>query len=203
MDNTDLCEEEVIANLPNINDVDISKLLVNQRSFYRLNDSKYSSALNFGDRGKGRFDGPSQGYKILYTGENIYAAFAECFLRNPQQKRNITEALIRDKVLFEINSCKQLTFADLTGKGLNIIGTSNDIICGDQITARKWAKAIFLHPQMVDGIKYRSRLDPDQLNYGIFDRAKEFLSENKIGNLADDNRSLLAEILDHYDYDLI
>lgn len=188
----------------NFNDIQIDRLLVTiDDDFYRLNDCNYPCSLYFDISGKGRFDGQAQSYGILYTGADVYAAFIECFGREPQQERNISEALLRSRNLFQINASRSLIFADLTGEGLNIIGASVDLIYGEQIIARKWAEAIFLHPQQVDGIKYRSRLDPSKFNYGIFDRAKEYLSEDNIGNLVDNHSDILAEILDLYQYGLV
>jgi RES domain len=190
--------------LNNFNNIQIDGLLIKvKKPCYRLNDARFPTALHFDTSGKGRFDGPNQGYGILYVGEDVCAAFIECFGRKPQQERNISEKLIRSRNLFEINSSESLTFADLTGKGLNIIGASLDIIYGDKLISRKWAKAIFLHPSHVDGIKYCSRLDPSKYNYGIFDRAKNYLSESDIGNLVDCHPQLLGKILDSYEYGLV
>jgi hypothetical protein len=68
--------------------------------------------------------------------------------------------------------------------------------------ARIWAQAIFDHPQKVDGLKYFSRHDNTRVCFGIFDRSKDALSEQNIGNLLDNQPNLLAEILAHYDYGL-
>jgi hypothetical protein len=188
----------------NFNDLQIDRLLVTvDDCFYRLNDRNRPSALYFDRSGRGRFDSPEQSYGILYTGEDIYAAFIECFGRTPQPERNISEALLQSRNLFDINSSKPLIFADLTGAGLNIIGASVDTIYGDPVIARKWSEAIYLHPQQVDGIKYRSRLDPSRFNYGIFNRAQAYLSEHNTGNLVDAHSDLLAEILDRYQYGLV
>lgn len=188
----------------NFNSIQLDGLLITvKKSCYRLNDASFPSGLHFDTSGKGRFDGPDQGYGILYVGEDVCAAFIECFGRKPQQERNISEQLIRSRNLFEINSSKSLTFADLTGTGLNIIGASLDIIYGDKLISRKWARAIFSHPSHVDGIKYRSRLDPNKYNYGIFDRAKNYLSENDTGNLVDCHSQSLGEILNLYKYGLV
>jgi RES domain len=61
----------------------------------------------------------------------------------------------------------------------------------------------FNHPMQVDGLRYRSRHDPDRICYGIFDRASSFVSEKNLGNLVDRHPQLLAEILEHYHYGLL
>jgi RES domain len=205
MEDKDPCRREDNRTPPNnFNGLKLDRLLVTVEGYsYRLNDVRYPSALHFDTSGKGRFDGENQGYGILYTGADVYAAFIECFGRDPQQERNISEKLIRSRNLFKINSSKPLIFADLTSSGLNIIGASLDLIYGDPFIARKWAKSIFLHPQQVDGIRYRSRLDSSKFNYGIFDRAKDSLREESVGNLVDTHPYLLGEILDCYQYGLV
>lgn len=205
MEDKDPLRREAKLTPPNnFNELQLDRLLVTLEGYwYRLNDARYPSALHFDTSGKGRFDGQNQGYGILYTGADVYAAFIECFGRDPQQERNISENLIRSRNLFKINSSKPLRFADLTGSGLNIIGASLDLIYGDRLISRKWAKSIFHHPQQVDGIKYRSRLDSSKFNYGIFDRAKDSLIEESVGNLFDSHPYLLGEILDCYQYGLV
>jgi hypothetical protein len=205
MENKDQSNRDASLVPPdNFNFIQLDRLLVTvDECLYRLNDRNYPSSLYFDTSGKGRFDGQEQSYGILYTGVDVYSAFIECFGRNPQLERNISEALLRSRNLFKINASKPLLFADLTGAGLNVIGASLDLIYGEKVISKKWAEAIFLHPQKVDGIKYRSRLDPSKFNYGIFDRAKEYLSEDNTGNLVDNHPKLLAEILDCYQYGLV
>jgi hypothetical protein len=74
-------------------------------------------------------------------------------------------------------------------------GSSYDI-------SRSWARAVFNHPDQVDGIRYFSRHDNERICFGIFDRAKASLTERRLGNLLEYNPQLLAEILEHYGYGL-
>lgn len=169
--------------------------------FYRLSSVRHPSALHFDRSGRGRFDGASQTYGILYTGADEYAAFIETFGRLHGQI-SVEESALRQQSLFRIVSNRTLSFVDLTGNALVKIGADARLTTGSYDIARIWAQAIFDHPQKVDGLKYFSRHDNTRVCFGIFDRSKDALSEQNTGNLLDNQPKLLAEILAHYDYGL-
>jgi hypothetical protein len=169
--------------------------------FYRLSSVRHPSALHFDQSGRGRFEGASQPYGILYTGADEYAAFIETFGRRHGQVA-VEESVLRGRSLFRIVSNRPLNFVDLTGSALVKIGADARLTTGSYAIARAWAQAIFDHPQKVDGLKYFSRHDNTRVCFGIFDRSRGALSEQDTGNLLDDQSKLLAEILEHYDYGL-
>jgi RES domain len=158
--------------------------------------------LYFDRTGKGRFDSPDQGYGILYVGADVYASWIECYGRTHGAK-GVSEAALRQRNLYAIDSQRELVFADLTGNGLVKIGADARLSSGSYAVARQWAEAIHDHPQQVDGIRYRSRHDDERYCYGIFDRCANDLQENNLGNLLEANPRLLAEILGCYDYGLL
>jgi hypothetical protein len=123
--------------------------------WFRLNPIEYSSALYFDRSGKGRFDGVKQGYGILYLGESECAAFIESFGRQ-LGARGVTEVALKQRNLFAISAVRPLTLVDLTGNNLAKLGADARISSGSYVTARTWAKALWEHPQQVDGIRYRS-----------------------------------------------
>jgi hypothetical protein len=177
-------------------------IVSSQTNFYRLNSVEFASSIYFDRTGCGRFDSPTQGYGILYVGADIYAAWIETFGRTHGAK-GVAEATLRHRNLYEINSNRSLIFADLTGSSLTKIGADARLSSGDYAIARAWAKAIYQHPQQVDGIRYRSRHDDERYCYGLFDRCQQNLGEENLGNLVDARPVLLAEILAHYDYGLL
>lgn len=120
---------------------------------YRLNPIRHDSALFFDRSGKGRFDGQEQGYGILYVGADEYAAFIECFGR-AHGARGVAELALRQRNLVRITSARPLVLADLTGNGLVKLGADARLASGSYLMARKWAQAIWQHPQQVDGIRY-------------------------------------------------
>ncbi|MBW4619403.1 MAG: RES family NAD+ phosphorylase [Cyanosarcina radialis HA8281-LM2] len=170
--------------------------------WYRLNPVSHSSALYFDRSGRGRFDGPTQGYGILYAGEDEYAAFIECYGR-VHGARGVAEAVLKQRNLFAIASARPLVLVDLTGSNLVKLGADARISSGSYSIARAWAQAIWQHPLQVDGVRYRSRHDDERLCCGLFDRVRPHLSEQNLGNLVDSHPLLLSEILARYDYGLL
>jgi RES domain len=173
-----------------------------QGTWYRLNAVEFSSSLYFDQTGKGRFDSPAQGYGILYVGADIYASWIECYGRTHGAK-GVSELGLRQRDLYTIDSNRPLVFADLTGSSLVKMGADARLSSGAYTVARQWAQAIYEHPQRMDGVRYRSRHDDARYCYGIFDRCAEDIHEQNMGNLLTSNPSLLAEILDYYDYGLL
>jgi hypothetical protein len=170
--------------------------------WYRLNPAQYDSALHFDRSGRGRFDGPQQGYGILYVGEDVCAAFIETFGRIHGAK-GVSEVLLRQRNLVEIKVDRPLVLVDLIGSGLVKLGADARLTAGKYTKARRWARAIHEHPQQVDGIRYRSRHDPNRLCCGFFDRVQPCLGEQNQGTLIEQHPHQLAQILAHYDYGLL
>lgn len=173
-----------------------------QTSWYRLNPVEYSSALYFDKSGRGRFDAPDQGYGILYVGEDIYTTFIECFGRI-HGAMAVAESDLCKRVLMEIKSNRSLKLVDLWGNGFVKIGADARLTSGSYLLARKWAKAIWAHPQQVDGIRYHSRHDDTRICCGLFDRVQPHLTEFNRGTLIHNHPLQLAQILEHYDYGLL
>lgn len=177
-------------------------IIASQGTWYRLNAVEFSSSLYFDRTGKGRFDSPAQGYGILYVGADVYASWIECYGRTHGAK-GVSELGLRQRDLYAINSNRPLVLADLTGSSLVKMGADARLSSGAYTVARQWAQAIYDHPQLVDGIRYRSRHDDERYCYGIFDRCAKNIQEQNLGNLLTSNPRLLAEILDYYDYGLL
>jgi hypothetical protein len=169
--------------------------------WYRLNNVEYPSSLYFDRSGDGRFDGPEQGYGILYLGEDLHACFAECFAR--YRIKAVTKSALRSRDLFKIKTKRSLTLVDLTGRGLVRIGADAVLTTGDYDKSRKWAKRIWESSKKFDGIRYRSRVDNDRYCYGLFDRTKAYLEEENLGNLIDRHADKLAEIRRDYNYKIL
>lgn len=173
-----------------------------QGTWYRLNPVGYQSALFFDTSGKGRFDQPDQGYGILYVGEDEHASFIESFCRD-RSVRKVAAAYIKQRNLFAITASRPLVFVDLTGSGLVRVGADANLLSSDYNISRAWGKAIWQHPDRVDGIRYHSRLDPSRFCCSLFDRSKEYLQEENLGNLVDHHPVLLSEIVENYDYSVL
>lgn len=170
--------------------------------WYRLNPVKHSRAVYFDRSGCGRFDGPELGYGILYTGEDEYAAFIECYGR-VHGVRGVAESALRQRNLVCIRSDQPLLLADLIGSSLVKLGADARLVSGSYLMARQWSQAIWDHPMQVDGLRYHSRHDDMRICCGLFDRVKPHLTEVNLGTLVDAHPVLLSEILANYDYGLL
>jgi hypothetical protein len=183
------------------NNIDLP-IINSKGTWYRLNARDKPSSLYFDRSGKGRFDGPEQSYGILYVGDDTHVSWIECYGRAHGAK-GVSEQTLMQRNLFEIDSQRPLSLADVTGSGLVKLGADARLSSGSYAVARQWAQAIHNHPQQVDGIRYRSRHDDGRYCFGIFDRCKNQLQEQNLGSLLECNRQLLVEILECYDYTLI
>lgn len=178
--------------------------------WYRLNPVGYDSAIYFDRSGKGRFDSPRAGYGILYAGQNQRGAFIETFGRT-LGVRTVSGTALQQRNLFKITSNRPLVIVDIWGVNLTKLGVLKDtashidarVSSGSYRVSRAWAKAIYEHPQQVDGNCYHSRHDDTEICCGLFERTATILTEVNLGNLIDSNPKLLAGILRHYDYSLI
>lgn len=174
-----------------------------QIDWYRLNPASYKSALFFDRSGRGRFDATDIGYGICYVGETIKVTFIECFGRKLGEKF-VTQEFLKSRNLFQIKSTRELCLVNLWGESLAKLGCDSRITSGaDYSVSRAWVKAIYHHPLQVDGIRYFSRHDNSRLCCGLFDRAKDNLVEDNLGNLVDNHTEKLAEILNIYDYGIL
>ena len=170
--------------------------------WYRLNPVGYDSAIYFDRSGKGRFDSPQASYGILYVGKNQRGAFIETMGRN-LGIRTVSGAALMQRNLFKITSDRPLVIVDVWGVNLTKLGVDARVSSGSYKISRAWAKAIYEHPQKVDGICYHSRHDDTEICCGLFERTATILTEENLGNLIEQNPKLLAQILKHYDYSLI
>ena len=163
--------------------------------FYRLNSRLNTkgkirqSAMFFDSSGCGRWDGSNQDYGILYVGADSYAAYIECYGRNPERRDFsidsllITETELNRRFLSRFTSKKQLRFVQVYGNGLQKLGIDSQITsCSpkEYEFPREWGRAFYQHPDKVDGICYLSRHDNTKLCYGIFDRAASQISEAQL-----------------------
>lgn len=154
----------------------------------------------FGTTGENRFDDPLGEFGVLYAAEDVYGAFAETFGDFPA----ITESALRERGYSTIALERPLRLADLRANGLLRLGADMRLCAGEHKDARLWSRAIWSHPAGVDGLCYPTRHDPSRTALAFYDRAREALSSTGNGSFLDSrNRSLTAQILDHYGKGLV
>jgi hypothetical protein len=84
-----------------------------------------------------------------------------------------TERWLEQHGVAEIRICRTLRVVDLTGSGLARLGIDNAFSTCPHPEAQRWAQVIFDHPSKVEGILFRSRVDPECRNLAAFDRAED------------------------------
>jgi hypothetical protein len=161
------------------------------------------NAIYFGRSGNSRFDAPAGEYGGLYLAINAYGAFRETVLRLTTIKVVEIKELVK-KALSIITIDRDLQLVDLTGMGLAHIGADARLTTGSYQVSQQWSLTLWKHPDRVDGIYYRSRLDPSQFCILLFeDRLTDNqLVEKKIASSLIDYPEL-PEILNSYQYGLI
>jgi hypothetical protein len=182
-------------------DFDRRRLHVVRRSgpWQRLHPEEFS-ALYFGKSRENRFDDPESEYGVLYVAEDELGAFVETFLRNPELTLVARDELAK-RTLSEIETSKELSLVDLTGKGLQHAGVTGDVSTAPHEETWALSRAIHEHPRKPDGIRYRLKHDLGRIGIAIFDRvAIAELQVKSRGSLADpSNAALLGRILEEYD----
>ena len=133
----------------------------------------------FGKSGANRFDDPtkqkSRRFGTCYCGFDLETAIAESVLHDEIPVGGIFRLSASDfaaRFLVRFEHRKVLTVADLTGislKRLGGTGAISTILPYDLPQA--WSKAVYRHPQDVDGILYISRHLNDRLAVVVFSRA--------------------------------
>lgn len=159
----------------------------------------------YGKSGGNRFDAPDASYGVLYAGRDIFCAFIETFA-NAAGSHIVTTTELNRKALSELKAARILQLVDLTQSGALVrVGADASLFSGPHRTAQLWSKALHEHPCNADGILYPSRLDPLRHSIALFeDRAPKIVELNRQSWYAPGSlRLVLAEIMDHYNLELI
>ncbi|HEX2208213.1 MAG TPA: RES family NAD+ phosphorylase [Longimicrobium sp.] len=152
---------------------------------------------------RGRWDAPDGAFRVCYLAEHSFAAFAECFLREPATILLETEDL-QARALSRVLVRGPLRLVAMHGAGLHALGATAAACMGDYAVSRAWAAALHDHPDAPDGIRYRARHDDDGFALALFDRAKRKVRDGEGGPLTGPpNVRYLAECLNRYGMGLI
>lgn len=152
---------------------------------------------------RGRWDAPDGAFRVCYLAEHSFAAFAECFLRDPATILLETEDL-QARALARIKIRSPLRLVTMHGHGLHAVGATAASCMGEYAVSRAWAAALHDHPEAPDGIRYRARHDDDTFAVALFDRAKRKVTDGDTAPLTDpSNVRFLAQCLDRYGMGLL
>jgi hypothetical protein len=97
-----------------------------------------------------------------------------------------------------------LDLVDLDGPSLRRNGLSRSTVYADHAVTQTWVAAFHDHPSHPDGLRYRSRFNPQLMCVAVFDRAASKVRARMATReplTADPKR--LATILDKYDVTLV
>jgi len=160
--------------------------------------------LFFGRTGRHRFDAPGGEFGTLYVGADEHCVFLETFGHRTGEVDFVTLGALAAGRLARIKPRRRLRLVDLTGSGLARLRADARLCTDSTMVSRKWALALFEHPERPDGLYYRSRHDPDRYCAALFDRASEEIEAVTLGSFADAaNAPILANILETYHFGLI
>ena len=147
----------------------------------------------------GRFDDPASpdgAYGVCYLGRSREAAFAESFLRRPPV-RILSRAFVDRRALTTFALARPLRIVPLAGAALAALGATAAVASGPHGAARRWARALWAHPDAPDGLTWRCRHDDDQWAVALFDRAADALVETERLPMRAD-RGWFGRTLDRY-----
>jgi hypothetical protein len=146
-----------------------------------------------------------EGGLTCYLSNAFPCAYIEAvpLLRHPRfPKFGPTDGWLAGHAVAEIQLTGALRVVDLTSAGLARLGIDNNFSTCPHDEARRWAQVIFDHPDRVDGILFRSRLDPEFCNLALFDRAEAALEVGKV-HAVDGSPALWLQTLRRYDHVII
>lgn len=173
------------------------------KPWFRIHQTKYSP-LYFGFEGENRFTAPDKEYGVLYMGDDEECCFIETFGQSTGIN-TITASALNKVSISRIESMRSLKFVDLTGAGLAHLGADARLTTEvPHDVARRWALALWQHPDLPDGIYYRARHDPSRFAAAIYDRAGNALQSVIVANLSSTAYAKkLGAILDNYKFGLL
>lgn len=121
-----------------------------------------------------RWRGGEDPYTVLYASIDYFGCMRETVLSVTGEIRHISQELADSRRRLRFSCKKNLILVDITGPGLAWIGADARLGCGgDRRISQEWSLA-FWETQWVDGVYYRSRLDPSRLCVALYsDRVQE------------------------------
>jgi hypothetical protein len=143
----------------------------------------------------GRFDAPDGAYRVCYAGLSVEACFAEKLCRTELRVLSLVRCATLS--VSGLAPTRPLRLVELHGAGLAALGATADAAHGRYRIARRWGRALWAHPEMPDGIVWRSRLDDDHLPVALFDRCAADLTTRTTEPLLADARRL-EELVERY-----
>ena len=150
--------------------------LLNPSLLYRV--STHDTGEPYFGRSRGnRFDDPTakkaNRFGTCYLGLNLTVAIAESLLHDAEPENGRFKVPVSEvdaRYVFRFSG-PDLRLANLTGTSLLLLNGSGEISGTTNYTlTHKWARAVYDHPELVDGLLYMSRRVNDSLAVVLFER---------------------------------
>jgi hypothetical protein len=157
----------------------------------------------FGKGASCRFDDPLQGYGVCYAGEDLLVAFAETILHDAlptDGHYRVEEQKLRERHVVTFRGAT-LALANMTGPPLKRLGAIEISSELPYDMPQLWSRAIYTHPQDVDGIQYVSRHINTGKAFALFDRCRARLATHTSTRLLEHPQ--LAEVIQTFGVDLL
>ncbi|MFW5968851.1 MAG: RES family NAD+ phosphorylase, partial [Persicimonas sp.] len=170
---------------------------------WRIYRNTYDDPLYYDRSPQSRFNAPDASFGVCYLATDLHGAFIETFGRSLGTNL-VTRRALEERSAVRVVLLRTLRLVDLTGEGAAQLGVDARLSSGgDYKLPQMWSKAIFEHPDAVDGIIYRSRHDQARSCVAVFDRSADTLAVQRETTLASPKmRERLSRVLEHYQFAL-
>lgn len=169
--------------------------------FYRCYNSErdLTNAIFFAIDGKpvktvysGRYGDVERIEGVCYLGLNMDVAIAETLLQKNMIYKGVARSKLDQLRLMHSTFTKDVTFVNFSGTSLHKNHVDASVPTGPHSISREYSSAILRNVNHYDGIYWRSRINNDEHNIALFERAKSAFSERiDHGCLSD------SHIIDH------
>lgn len=182
-----------------LNEQSLPIIEIDPKRLFRISQYKTNEPF-FGRKGSNRFDDPLGEYGTCYCGNSLVVAIAESILHNELPRLgehwiDVRRIMSAQVVRFP-HATGTLRLAHFTGANLRFLVGPSDIIggLGPFCIPQAWSRALYEHPQDLDGIFYMSRHINDEAAVVVFERAQAKLGPAVYQDLPDVEGGLAATI---------
>jgi hypothetical protein len=145
------------------------KTIKSNKALFRSASNRFDPVFFDKTPTRSRFNDPEGRYGVLYVAEALEGAYIET-VQNHIPARVIPRTDLEGRVMARLRFPRPLRVVDLTGAGLARLGLDNRVSTMGHAEARLLSRQFFDHEQKPDGVRYRSKHDPEQISLAIFDR---------------------------------
>ncbi len=180
-----------------LNDRELPVIEIDPEQLIRISSYKTGEPF-FGKGNDNRYDDPQREYGTCYCGLSLIVSIAETLLHDqvPCRGAHAIDArrITGVQVVRFPEGTAPVRLAHFTGANLRYLVGPNDLVggLGSFDLTQAWSRAIYEHPQELDGVLYMSRHINDQHAIVLFDRAEHKLGPAVYRDLGDVAGSLAA-----------